>query len=227
MVALLLVSLALANEADFQKAIAMAADDVGTDQFASSIAMAKAVCDKKAPDCVAKIAELRDLDLRQRAYAAAHPAPAPAPAKAEPKVQRAAYYPPTFVVDQPTGFEYVASYSQPPAPWTGVEVQYIKGAFADADMVCLRKDGMDLPMGPEVPFADSSQKGTPVQGCHAARVDIGQSLWVPSGTLVEVGTFDVTRQAYVVTHAYVCKKGAGSSERIDKEVILGCSMVRR
>ncbi len=224
---LLLVPLALAGQADFDRAIAMAADDVGTDQFASSIAMAKAVCDKKAPDCVGKIAELRDLDLRQRAYVAAHPAPVNQPPAAQPQVPRAVYVPPTFFVDRPTGFEYVASYSQPPAPWTGVEVQYIKGAFPDADMVCLRKDGMDLPMGPEVPFADSAEKGTPVEGCHAARVDIGQSIWVPSGTTVQVGTFDVTRQAFVVKHAYTCRKSSGSSDRIDTEVILGCGMVRR
>ncbi len=222
----LLASLAFAGQSDFEKAIAMAADDVGSDQFASSIAMAKAVCDKKAKACVSKIAELRDLDLKQRAYVAAQPAPA-APAKAEPRVQRAVYYPPTFIVDQPTGFEYVASYSQPPAPWTGVEVQYVKDSFKDADLVCLRKDGMDLPMGPEVPFADSSQKGTPVQGCHAAQLSLGQSIWVPSGTTVQVGAFDIARQAYVVKHAYTCHKGTVSSERIEKEVILGCSMVRR
>jgi len=224
MVALMLAGLALAGQADFDRAIAMAAEDVGTDQFASSIAMAKATCNKKAPDCVAKIAELRDLDLRQRAYVAAHPAPTPTPAKAEPRaqVQRAVYYPQTFVVDQPTGFEYVASYSQPPAPWTGVEVRSIKETFPNADLVCLRKDGMDLPMGPEVPFADSAQKGTPVQGCHAAHVGSGQSIWVPSGTTVQIGTFDVTRQAYVVKNVSTCVKWIRSQERIEVAAIGNC-----
>lgn len=224
--AILLASLAFAGQTEFDLAISMASEDVGTDQFASSIAMAKAVCDQKAKDCVSKIAELRDLDLKQRAYVAAHPAPTPAPAKAAPKVQRAAYYPPTFVVDQPTGFEYVASLTKPPAPWTGVEVQYIKGAFPDADLVCLRKDGTDLPMGPEVPFADSSQKGTPVQGCHAAHVDVGQSIWVPSGTTVQIGTFDVTRQAYVVKHAYTCSQSAFDDRPVQERTIKGCGLVK-
>ncbi len=218
----MLVPLALAGQADFNRAIAMAADDVGTDQFASSIAMAKAVCDKKAPDCVGKIAELRDLDLHQRAYVAAYPAPVKEPPAAQPQVLRAVYVPPTFFVDRPTGFEYVASYSQPPAPWTGVEVRSIKETFPNADLVCLRKDGMDLPMGPEVPFADSAQKGTPVQGCHAAHVGSGQSIWVPSGTTVQVGTFDVTRQAYVVRNVSTCVKWARSQERIEIAAIGNC-----
>lgn len=222
----MLASLALAGQADFDRAIAMASEDVGTDQFGSAIKMAMAACDEKAPGCVGKIAELRDLDLRQRAYDAAHPAPVKQPPAEQPQVRPAVYVPPTFVVDQPTGFEDIASYTQPPAPWTGIEVQFLKNHFPDADMVCLMRNGLDLPMGTEVPFAESSQKGTPVYGCRAARVGLGQSIWVPEGTTVQIGTYSVQRQAYVVSHAYTCYISPVHDGRIYQNTLKGCQLVK-
>ena len=232
---LVLVPQAFAGKlSDFEKAYGQAADSVGTDQFASSVAMATSMCTRKEYECVSRLAKLRELDRLQRQDDARKPAVAKAPVETvapEPEPEAddedyGFYEPPAFVVDQPTGLEDVASYSRPPAPWSGVEVEYIKESFPEMALVCLKKDGIDLPMGPNVPFSDSNEKGSPVQGCHAARVESGQSIWVPEGTTLQIGVYNGSRQVYVVEHVYTCYKSPASSGLVYQNVVVACNRVR-
>jgi hypothetical protein len=246
MIALLLAStLAFADQATFDKAADTAEDAVGTADFRLALRLAKRQC-ASGIDC-ARLVEIQRLDREQRAWLEANPPPLlPSPSQGEGQGEvfaaaetvaeeiveeeyygGMAYFPPTFLVDQPTGSEYMAWRTPMPAPLAGVEVQGIIGDFPGTDLVCLRKDGLDIPMGPEVPFADSAQKGTPVQGCRAMHLDIGQSVWVPEGTTIQMATFDVTRQAYVIKHVYVCNKSSLATERIEKKSAYSCSAVIR
>lgn len=229
-----------AGPTEFETAYGMAADDVGTDQFASSLAMAKSLCTKDEYKCVSRLAELREQDAQQRKETESQPQPAArqdpvatsttAPvASADVPVQRMAYVPTEYAVDLPTGFEDLASRTKPPSEWSGVKVVGIKENFPDEDKVCLMKDGMDLPTGPDddVPVSDSNQKGVPVTTCQAMVVALGQSIWVPEGTLVEMLKWDPTRQVYVIKHAYECWKGGNFDGNVQDLSPYSCRLVKQ
>ncbi len=137
------------------------------------------------------------------------------------RVQPAMYY-----VDQPTGIENVGGYSPPPAPWTGVKVVDINTAFPTAVKVCVMKDGTPIPFGPEVPFAESHDKGTPVYGCPAATIRSGLPLYVPDGAAVQIASFDIGRQAFVIDHVYVCNRMVHPDERVETRGVKGCGKVK-
>ena len=227
---------------EFETAYGMAADDVGTDQFASSLAMAKSLCTRDEYRCVSRIADLKGQDAEQRRETESQPT---APAKQEPvatvpvesapvasvdvPVRRMTYVPMEYEVDLPSGLEDLASKTKPPAEWSGVKVVGIKENFPDADKVCLMKDGLDLPTGPDddVPVSESSVKGTPVTACQAMTVSLGQSIWVPEGTLVEMMKYDATRQVYVIKHAYECWKTGNYTGNIEEKSPYSCRLVKQ
>ena len=125
-------------------------------------------------------------------------------------------------VAQPTGLRYVGGVSCPGAPWTGLELynwdNLVPGGSA---MVCVMMDGAPIPMGSDVPFARSHDRGTAdVFTCPAARVYGDQPLCVPGGATVLVATMDVGRQVYVVSAAKSCEKTR--PERVQRKSVSSC-----
>ncbi len=237
---LLLASLALAGQAEFNGAADMAQEAAGTAEFASTIGMAMTYCTPEVPGCLARVMELKDLDAKQTAYAKAHQpaatASVAAPAKTEPAVaddtpdassrtsaQHAVYYPQAIPLDQETYLEYVASYSRPSAPWEGVQVTNFEAA-GKFEKVCIMKDGAPVPLGSMVPFAESSTKGTPAFSCPAASIHTGTVLYVPSGSTLMLASWDGYRQAYVVEHVYVANNTG--NDPIQWRTIGNCSKQR-
>ena len=231
---LLLVSLAHAAPApapaDFKEAAAMAEDAIGGKGFGHAILVADALCGPATPGCEKVVRDLQKRHAAQTDWVDDHTSSKPQPATVTStnggyQTRPAVFYPAMF--DQPTGFDRLASLTEPPAPWSGVKVVDIKANFPDADMICLRKDGVDLPIGLEpIPFAESGVKGTPVDACYAIPARLGQPIWVPDGTLVEIGVYDV-RGANIVRHAYECWKTGNFSGRIEEKSPYSCRLVRQ
>lgn len=235
MAAILLATLAFAGQAEFEQAYSMAADDAGTEQFSVSLAMAMAQCTDKVPNCVSRVAGLREDDRQQRAWLAAHPPAQPAaPAKIEPKaaepalapvaetrVQRTVYAQPAYAVDRETGLEYVGGYGPraPASPWRGVQVTdfQVVGKYQRA---CVRYGQGMVPMGPEIAFSESHDAGTEVPTCPAATIGTGTVLCVPSGSTIELASWDVYRQAWVVGAAFTCNNS--TEEEVQWRTIDNC-----
>lgn len=240
MFALLLANLAFAGKPadvsaiDWYKSSAYdALSAVGTDKFGSAISKAEMRCDDRIPGCAGNNSRLREMDEKARAEAQAkseliepddEATVADNGGQAQGggyNIQQAMYY-----VDRPTGIEYVGSYARPPAPWTGVEVVRIKESFPHAEKVCVMKDGSPISFGQEVPFAESHEKGKSVFSCPAAVVRSGLPLFVPVGSVIQIASFDIERQVFVIDHVYICNKVPNSSERIESRLAVGCGMVR-
>jgi hypothetical protein len=229
MVALLLVASALAATPadDFEVARQQAEAVVGTDRYASTVGMAERLCTPEVRGCAMALAELNKLDRAVRAEAAAKAKAEPAPAKAaEPEATVVSHDdpysggPPTILVDQPTGLEYVAGYRAFPAPWSGLGVRNFSVALESVQKVCVLKEGVPIPLGQEVPVAFSHEKGTPVMSCPAGRVGPGTTLFVPDDSVLYLMVFDASRQVYVVEKAYRCDKTR--TDRIQDKTVTSC-----
>lgn len=231
---LLLASLAFAGKAEFDTAAAMAEESVGEPEFASAIGMAMSFCTPDVRDCLDRVLEIKDLDVRQKAYLKAHPpetvaktattsVAAPAKTESQTSVQPAVYYPPIMRLDQDTGLQNYASYSRPNAPWEGVQVTNFE-VLGKFDKVCVMRDGAPIPLGETVPFAESSTQGTSAFSCPAANIHTGTVLYVPSGSTLMLANFDAYRQAYVVEHVRVANNTG--SEPIQWRMITKTNKVR-
>lgn len=228
---LLLASLAFAGRAEFDTAAAVAEEAVGTAEFSSAIGMAMAFCTPNVTGCLDRVLEIKDLDVRQRAFlkasqsaeSATTPVEAPAKTESQASVQPAVSYPPIKRIDQDTGLQNYGSYTRPDAPWKGVEVSNFQFA-GKFERVCVMKGSAPIPLGDMVPFAESSTQGTSAFSCPAATILTGTVLYVPSGSALMLANWDGYRQAYVVEHVYVANNTG--PEPVQPRSITRCSKQR-
>jgi len=236
---LLLVSVALATPAEeFAAANVAAVSAAGTRDFEAAIAVADRLCTRKlerASDCDATVVATRQVDRDQRAYdsrkaAASRPAPtnvvhaAPPVASAPVAVARAEVAPPVrpvVYVDQETGLDYVASLAPPLAPWTGMRVTNLQVAVRGAQKVCVMKDGAPLPIGGDVPFSLSHEKGSDVFSCPAGNA-MGGVVYAPAGATLYLAKFDIGRQVYVAEKAYTCDPPSNATGRVARKTVTAC-----
>lgn len=256
MIALLIATVALgAGPTEFETAYGMAADDVGTDQFASSFAMAKALCTKIEYKCVSRIAELRQQDAEQRRDTAVVAPPAATLPAAQAKDDSSdeddqgedeGYVLTRFTTVPPAGgADFVGGYTDPGGDWIGVQVQDIKQNWPRASFVCAMKGGAPITFGPggtftpEIPTIDSDTQGSPIMFCPAAVVNY-EGVYVPSGTTLQVlepraksvdtngdGISDDTIVLHQVVAVYKCDVSSYFRDRVQSKGILGCSAIRR
>lgn len=239
MVAFLLASVAFAATPGeiFDSAHVAAIGAAGTPEFAAAYALADEKCTPKLEretGCDVQLLELKRVDREQREYEAdkaEDPRPAArvsAVADAEPELdfdlddeRPAPAARPVVYVDQPTGLDYVASMSPPPAPWNGLQVTNLQVALPGVQKVCVMRGGAPLPMGGEVPFSFSHDAGSGIFTCPAAMV-MGDAVYVPAGSTLYLAKVDPLRQVYVVEKAYTCNPPSNATDRVARKTITAC-----
>jgi len=128
---------------------------------------------------------------------------------------------PVVYVDQPTGLDYVASMSPPPAPWTGMQVTNLGVALPGVQKVCVMRGGAPLPMGGEVPFSFSHDQGSGIFTCPAAMV-MGNAIYAPAGSTLYLAKINPLRQVYVVEKAYTCNPPSNATDRVARKTVTAC-----
>ncbi len=242
MLALILVAAAFAaTPAEiFADARIAAIGAAGTPDFAAAYQLADEKCTPKLEretGCDVELLELKRLDREQRAYEAdkaesVRPAARVSAPVAEAEVdvydfedeedvRVAPTARPVVYVDQPTGLDYVASMSPPPAPWTGMQVTNLGVALPGVQKVCVMRGGAPLPMGGEVPFSFSHDQGSGIFTCPAAMV-MGNAIYAPAGSTLYLAKIDPLRQVYVVEKAYTCNPPSNATDRVARKTVTAC-----